>query len=51
MGFDSEKEFHKMVSSVDLANPIKLQAFLNWRDNDGTKKGLEKISEKHENIT
>lgn len=33
-----------MVSNVDLSNPIKMQQFLNWKENDGTKQGLENIS-------
>jgi len=41
MGFESEKEFHKMVSSVDLTKNMK--AFLNWKEEDGTKIGLEKL--------
>ncbi len=43
MGFDSEKEFHKMVSSVDLTNPLKMKLFLRWKEEDGSKKGLEEI--------
>ena len=43
MGFKSEKEFHKLVSSVDLTDTIKMQMFLQWKQNDGTKKGLLKV--------
>lgn len=43
MGFESEKEFHKMVASVELTNPIKMKLFLDWKENDGTKEGLLKI--------
>ena len=42
MGFKSEKEFHKLVSSVDLTDTINMQMFLQWKQNDGTKKGLLK---------
>ena len=45
LGFESEKEFHKMVSSVDLTISEKMKQFLAWRDNDGTKEGLLKILE------
>ena len=43
MGFENEKEFHKMVSDIDLSNPIKMQKFLKWREEDGTKNGLLKV--------
>ena len=45
MGFESEEEFHAMVSSVDLTDPIKMGAFLDWKENDGTKKGLLELIE------
>jgi hypothetical protein len=40
MGFENEKEFHKMVASVDLTNPTKMKMFLDWKESDGTKEGL-----------
>ncbi len=43
MGFESEKEFHQMVASVDLTNPTKMKMFLDWKENDGTKEGLLKV--------
>lgn len=43
-GFSSQKEFFSMVSGIDLSNPDKLEKFIDWKDNDGTKAGLEKIS-------
>ena len=43
MGFESEKEFHKMVANVDLSDPNKMKKFLEWKENDGTKQGLIKI--------
>ena len=43
MGFNSEKEFNQMVASVDLTSLNKMQKFLEWRENDGTKTGLLKI--------
>jgi hypothetical protein len=43
LGFESESEFHRMVSSVDLSTPVKRTAFKDWQHNDGTKKGLMKL--------
>lgn len=43
MGFESEAEFHKLVSSVDLSNPTNLAMFLTWKQTDGTKQGLLKL--------
>ena len=40
MGFESEQEMHKLIASVDLSDPDKLHKFMNWKENDGTKKGL-----------
>ncbi len=43
MGFDNEQEFHKLVSNVDITDPIKMQKFLKWKEEDGTKEGLLKL--------
>lgn len=43
MGFDSIQEFNHMVAAVDLTNQEKMKQFLDWKENDGTKKGLQKI--------
>jgi len=45
MGFKDEIEFNKMVASIDLSKPGKMYEFLKWKENDGTKDGLIKISE------
>jgi len=42
-GFDSLKEFNRMVANVDLTNTEKLKAFEDWLQNDGTKEGLLKL--------
>lgn len=39
-GFESEKELHELVSSVDLSTPENLISFKKWQEEDGTKKGL-----------
>lgn len=44
MGFKNEQEFHKMVASVDLTDPEKMQKFLKWKEDDGTKEGLLKVT-------
>lgn len=45
LGFESENELNQMVSSVDLSNPVVMKAFLEWKKNDGSKAGLEKVLE------
>lgn len=42
-GFESEKEFHTMVASVDLSTSEKITAFKKWQNEDGTKEGLLKL--------
>jgi hypothetical protein len=44
-GFESAAEGHKMIASVDLGSPEKLEAFKRWKFEDGTKEGLLKIME------
>lgn len=44
LGFESEREMFKMVSSVDLSNEETLLKFIAWKTNDGTKIGLEKVN-------
>lgn len=41
-GFESEKEFHKLVSSPDISSPETFERFNQWKQNDGTKQGLIK---------
>lgn len=43
MGFESEKEFHELMSKPDLSDPKKMKMFLEWKYNDGTKEGLLKV--------
>lgn len=43
MGFESEKEFHSLVASVDLSTPENMKAFKDWQNNDGTKEGILKL--------
>lgn len=43
MGFDSLQEFNKLNVSVDLTDPIKLQNYLKWKEEDGSKNGLLKL--------
>lgn len=44
-GFESEKEMHKLIANVDLSDPIKLNRFETWKQNDGTKTGLLELLE------
>tara|TARA_R110000850_G_scaffold26227_1_gene75212 strand:- start:263 stop:709 length:447 start_codon:yes stop_codon:yes gene_type:complete len=43
MGFESVEEFHKLNTSADLSDPNKMQMYLEWKENDGTKEGLLKV--------
>jgi hypothetical protein len=47
LGFESEKEMVHLVCEVDLTNPIKMQRFQLWGNNDGTKVGLLKVIEEN----
>lgn len=47
-GFDSEQEFHRMVSSVRLDNPDAMKAFQVWKEWDGLKEGLQYIIDNYE---
>lgn len=49
-GFEDEKQFHSMVSNVDLSTQEKMIAFTDWQENDGTKEGLEKLPVLNEDI-
>ncbi len=42
-GFESEKDFHATVASVDISTFQKYSAFKKWQDEDGTKEGLLKL--------
>lgn len=46
LGFESTQEFNKMVAAVDLSNPARQDAFVAWKENDGTKAGLRKLAVK-----
>jgi hypothetical protein len=43
LGFENEKEMHRLVASVDLSTPEKIAAFKKWQFEDGTKDGLIKL--------
>lgn len=45
-GFESEKEFHRLIASVDLSTAEKRKAFKEWQFNDGSKVGLLKLLKK-----
>lgn len=44
MGFNSLEEYHRLVANVDLSSNEKLNAFNEWKNEDGTKEGLLKLS-------
>lgn len=44
LGFESTQEFNAMVAAVDLSNPAKQDAFVVWKESDGTKVGLQKLT-------
>ena len=43
LGFESEKEFHKLVSSVDLSTITKIEAFKRWQNADCSTDSLLKL--------
>ena len=43
LGFESEKDFHSLMASVDIYTPTNMKRFLYWKENDGTKEGLLKV--------
>lgn len=40
LGFEDEKEFHKLVASTDTSTQEKYNKFKDWQYNDGSKEGL-----------
>ena len=46
-GFNSENDFHTLVTSIDLTSDDNVYRFKDWQDNDGSKTGLLKIIEKN----
>lgn len=46
LGFESEKEMSDLIARVDLNAPGAFEAFDDWRQNDGSKAGLEGLLEK-----
>jgi hypothetical protein len=46
-GFESEKEFNKLVASVDISTYEKVVRFKKWQHEDATKEGLLKIIEEN----
>lgn len=47
MGFESQDEFNNLICSVDLSSSGKIEQFIHWKSNDGTKSGLLKLIEKN----
>lgn len=43
LGFESERELHRLVSSRDLSTPERLAAFKRWQTEDGSKAGLLRL--------
>jgi hypothetical protein len=43
MGFGSLEEYHRLVANVDLSTLEKLNAFNEWKNEDGTKEGILKL--------
>lgn len=44
LGFTGDQELHKMIAAVDLRTPEQRVRFERWKDEDGTKAGLLKLS-------
>ena len=47
-GFASALELRRMVFEVDISTPAKLQAFMKWKLEDGSKAGLLRLKETRE---
>jgi hypothetical protein len=45
LGFESEKEFHAIVSSLNLTKPGAVEKFKTWQTTDCTKASLLKLKE------
>jgi hypothetical protein len=45
LGFEDEKEFNRLVSSVNLTSGNRRLLFKQWQQDDGTKKGLLHVME------
>lgn len=44
MGFKDIREFFAMTSRVRIDTPERVKRFKDWRENDGTKSGLEEVT-------
>lgn len=44
-GFENAKDMHHLIATADISTQEKLAAFYKWRDEDGTKTGLEKLAD------
>ena len=44
LGFESLEEYHRLVAHVELDTPQKIKQFDDWKNNDGSKKGILKLS-------
>ena len=42
-GFENEKEFYKLIASIDISTVDKQIAFKKWQEEDGTKAGLAQL--------
>lgn len=42
-GFTDHAELVDLVAKVDLSTTAKVEAFMDWRDTDGSKAGLLKL--------
>lgn len=42
-GFESIAQLNAMVAKIDLEQPLIMMEFVEWRENDGSKTGLERI--------
>lgn len=40
LGFQSEDEFHRLVTRLQLKSTAMITLFCRWRDHDGTRVGL-----------
>jgi hypothetical protein len=50
LGFEDEREFYRLVASINLVTTEAVMDFENWQDNDGTKRGLVMLIDEHGSV-
>jgi hypothetical protein len=43
LGFEDEEEYNRLIGKVEMQTPEQIAAYKKWKEEDGTKEGLEKL--------